>query len=139
MVALSEKQLETLREILGEDGLKAFLDGAEMEQSRKAKVGYKVMLVRKKGNPYKSPLDKGFYEGVDEILLRRAAKSDRLGGIVPSKLYTTEQIASFLQVNRETVLRMIRRGDLAACKALGKGYRIWGSDLLRLLEAHRTS
>ncbi len=37
-------------------------------------------------------------------------------------LYTTKEVAEMFKISRETVLRMLRRGELEAIK-LGKDYR----------------
>lgn len=47
-------------------------------------------------------------------------------------LFTSEQAASYLQVNRETVYRYIRQGKLDASR-VGRGYRIRRNSLERLL------
>lgn len=46
--------------------------------------------------------------------------------------YTTEEAAKVLQVNKETVLRKIRGGDLKATR-IGKSYRIPKSELNKLM------
>lgn len=45
-------------------------------------------------------------------------------------MVTTEEFAASIRVCKETVLRMIRRGDLRA-KRLGKGFRIPSSEVSR--------
>jgi excisionase family DNA binding protein len=52
-------------------------------------------------------------------------------------VFTPEQAAEYLQVNRETIYRYIRDGKLAASR-LGRGYRITQRSLDRLLAANRT-
>lgn len=51
---------------------------------------------------------------------------------IPQENYTAEEVAELLQVNKETVLRMIRTGRLAALR-LGKGYKIPRTELDKLL------
>lgn len=51
---------------------------------------------------------------------------------IPQENYTAEEVAELLQVNKETVLRMIRTGRLAALR-LGKGYKIPRVELDKLL------
>jgi len=45
--------------------------------------------------------------------------------------YTTDEVAKILRVNKETVLRKIRTGDLKATR-LGKSYQISKSEINRL-------
>jgi excisionase family DNA binding protein len=45
--------------------------------------------------------------------------------------YTTEEAAKILRINKETVLRKIRAGELKASR-IGKSYRISHSELKRL-------
>jgi excisionase family DNA binding protein len=45
--------------------------------------------------------------------------------------YTTEEAAEILRINKETVLRKIRAGELKASR-IGKSYRISHSELKRL-------
>jgi excisionase family DNA binding protein len=42
--------------------------------------------------------------------------------------HTPDEAAALMRVNKETILRAIRAGDLKA-KKQGRGYRIKGSDL----------
>lgn len=53
------------------------------------------------------------------------------------ELFTPEQAADYLQVNRETIYRYIREGKLAASK-LGRTYRVPRRSLDLLLWATRT-
>lgn len=53
------------------------------------------------------------------------------------KVYTPEQAADFLQVNRETIYRYIRDGKLVASR-LGRTYRVPRRSLELLLWATRT-
>lgn len=48
---------------------------------------------------------------------------------------TPEQVAKYLQLNRETVYGYIKKGDLAAVK-LGRHYRVKESDLDRFMLAN---
>ena len=52
-------------------------------------------------------------------------------------IFTPEQAAEYLQVNRETIYRYIRQGKLAASK-LGRTYRVPKRSLDLLLWATRT-
>lgn len=54
------------------------------------------------------------------------------------RLLTPEQVAAMLQLETETVLRMIRRGDLAASK-VARRWRIAQADVAACLEARRTT
>lgn len=53
------------------------------------------------------------------------------------EIFTPEQAAEYLQVNRETVYRYIRQGKLVASK-LGRSYRVPKRSLELLLWATRT-
>ena len=53
------------------------------------------------------------------------------------EIYTPEQAAEYLQVNRETIYRYIRDGKLVASK-LGRAYRVPKRSLDLLLWATRT-
>lgn len=53
------------------------------------------------------------------------------------EIFTPEQAAEYLQVNRETIYRYIRDGKLAASK-LGRTYRVPKRSLELLLWATRT-
>jgi excisionase family DNA binding protein len=53
------------------------------------------------------------------------------------EIMTPEQVADFLQVDRETVYRLIRRRQLAATK-VGRTYRIPRQDLNTFLNANST-
>lgn len=53
------------------------------------------------------------------------------------EIYTPDQAAEYLQVNRETVYRYIRQGKLVASK-LGRSYRVPRRSLDLLLWATRT-
>ncbi len=54
------------------------------------------------------------------------------------EVFTPEQAAEYLQVNRETIYRYIRSGKLAASK-LGRNYRVHRRSLELLLWETRTS
>lgn len=53
------------------------------------------------------------------------------------EIFTPEQAAEYLQVNRETIYRYIRQGKLVASK-LGRSYRVPKRSLDLLLWATRT-
>jgi excisionase family DNA binding protein len=53
------------------------------------------------------------------------------------EIMTPEQVADFLQVDKETVYRLIRRRQLAATK-IGRAYRIPRQDLDTFLTANST-
>jgi excisionase family DNA binding protein len=55
---------------------------------------------------------------------------------VAREVFTPEQAAAYLQVNRETIYRYIREGKLIASR-LGRGYRVPRSSLELLLYATR--
>jgi excisionase family DNA binding protein len=49
------------------------------------------------------------------------------------RLFTVAEVASAMRVSNMTVYRLIKAGDLPALR-IGKGYRIFESDLGRFLE-----
>ena len=52
--------------------------------------------------------------------------------IDPKEIYTTKEAQSFLKVSESTFKRMIKNGIIKAYK-VGGVYRIWGSEILRLV------
>ena len=52
-------------------------------------------------------------------------------------IMTPDQVATYLQMNKETVLRLIRRRELAASR-IGRTYRIPRQDLETFLLTHST-
>lgn len=52
--------------------------------------------------------------------------------IDPNKVYTPEEVRSFLKVSDSTMKRMIKNGVIKAYK-VSKQHRIWGSEVLMLL------
>lgn len=52
--------------------------------------------------------------------------------IKPNEIYTTEEARSFLKVSESTIKRLLKRGIIKAYKVGGQ-YRIWGSEILRLV------
>ena len=57
--------------------------------------------------------------------------------VIPREIFTPEQAAEYLQVERETIYRYIRQGKLVASK-LGRTYRIPKGSIDLLLWATRT-
>ena len=53
------------------------------------------------------------------------------------ELLTVQEVAKHLKVDEKTVRRWITKGDLTAIN-LGKGYRIYKSDLDDFIEKRRT-
>lgn len=53
------------------------------------------------------------------------------------KLLTTREVADELRVTERTVINWIQKGDLAAID-LGKGYRIYRSELDRFIHERQT-
>ncbi len=53
------------------------------------------------------------------------------------KLLTTREVADELRVTERTVINWIQKGDLAAID-LGKGYRIYRSELDRFIRERQT-
>jgi len=52
--------------------------------------------------------------------------------IKPNEIYTTEEAQGFLKISNSTIKRFLKRGILKAYKVGGQ-YRIWGSEILRLV------
>jgi excisionase family DNA binding protein len=52
--------------------------------------------------------------------------------IKPNEIYTTEEARDFLKVSESTVKRFLKKGIIRAYK-VGGTYRIWGSEILRLV------
>jgi len=52
--------------------------------------------------------------------------------IKPNEVYTTEEAQDFLKISNSTIKRLLKRGLLRAYKVGGQ-YRIWGSEILRLV------
>jgi len=52
--------------------------------------------------------------------------------IKPNEIYTAEEAQSFLKISESTIKRMLKGGIIKAYKVGGR-YRIWGSEILRLV------
>ena len=52
--------------------------------------------------------------------------------IKPNQIYTTEETRDFLKISESTAKRLLKRGAIKAYKVGGQ-YRIWGSEILRLV------
>lgn len=52
--------------------------------------------------------------------------------IKPNEIYTTEETRDFLKISESTTKRLLKQGILKAYK-VGGTYRIWGSEILRLV------
>ncbi len=52
--------------------------------------------------------------------------------ISPKKVYTTEETRDFLKISESTIKRLLKKGIINAYKVGGQ-YRIWGSEILRLI------
>lgn len=52
--------------------------------------------------------------------------------IKPHQIYTTEEARDFLKISESTIKRFLKRGIIKAYKVGGQ-YRIWGSEILRLV------
>ena len=57
---------------------------------------------------------------------------------VPSELMTVEQVAAYLQLNKLTVYKFIRSGELQALR-LGRSFRVRRADVNEFLEAHKVA
>jgi len=56
----------------------------------------------------------------------------------PSELMTVEQVAAYLQLNKLTVYKFIRSGELQALR-LGRSFRVRRADVDAFLEAHKVA
>src|SRR3989304_3070088 len=56
----------------------------------------------------------------------------------PSELMTVEQVAAYLQLNKLTVYKFIRSGELQALR-LGRSFRVRRADVDEFLEAHKVA
>lgn len=54
------------------------------------------------------------------------------------QFFTPEQVANYLQLNRETVYNLVKSGDLGAIK-IGRYYRISEDDFTRFMFANRAN
>lgn len=52
--------------------------------------------------------------------------------IKPNEIYTTQEARGFLKISESTVKRLLKQGIIKAYK-VGGTYRIWGSEILRLV------
>jgi len=52
--------------------------------------------------------------------------------IKPNKVYTTKEARDFLKISKSTIKRLLKKGIIKAYK-VGGVYRIWGSEILRLI------
>ena len=52
--------------------------------------------------------------------------------IKPDEVYTTEEAQNFLKISNSTIKRLLKKGIIKAYKVGGR-YRIWGSEILRLV------
>jgi excisionase family DNA binding protein len=52
--------------------------------------------------------------------------------IKPNEIYTTRETRDFLKISESTIKRLLKRGMIKAYRVGGQ-YRIWGSEILRLI------
>lgn len=52
--------------------------------------------------------------------------------IKPDKVYTTEEVRSFLKISESTMKRMLKNGIIKTYK-IGNLHRIWGREILKML------
>lgn len=115
--------------------------------------GYPPCIIRKEDRlAYIDSLEKGqtindltdyynlIYEAVDRSLdiYLEALTPDRTGALLPSleqRFYTTEEVASILKVDPESVRRYVRQGKLKAIKLGGKFIRIDKTDLNSFIDS----
>jgi len=58
--------------------------------------------------------------------------------IKPNEIYTTEEAQDFLKVSESTIKRLLKKEIIKAYKVGGR-YRIWGSEILRLVSPEMES
>lgn len=59
---------------------------------------------------------------------------DEKNGIIPTAVYTTEQVAELLNLDMVTIQRYVRSGELKA-KKTGRKYLFLGQGLLEYLQS----
>jgi len=52
--------------------------------------------------------------------------------INPNQVYTTKEAQDFLKISTSTIKRLLKKGIIKSYK-VGGTYRIWGSEILKLL------
>ena len=52
--------------------------------------------------------------------------------IKPNQVYTTKEVQEFLKISASTTKRLLKKGIIKA-HLVGGRYRIWGSEILKLL------
>jgi excisionase family DNA binding protein len=62
----------------------------------------------------------------------------RMSEIKPNEIYTTRETQDFLKVSSSTIKRMLKGGIIKAYK-VGGTYRIWGSEILKLISPEAES
>lgn len=58
--------------------------------------------------------------------------------INPEQVYTTKEARDFLKISSSTMKRFLKKGVIKAYK-VGKVYRIWGSEILKLVSPNLES
>ena len=58
--------------------------------------------------------------------------------INPQEVYTTKEAQDFLKISSSTMKRFLKKGIIRAYK-VGKVYRIWGSEILKLVSPNLES
>jgi excisionase family DNA binding protein len=53
--------------------------------------------------------------------------------IKPNQVYTTKEAQDFLKISKSTIKRWLKKGIIKAYKIGGGRYRIWGSEILKLI------
>ncbi len=113
--------------------------------------GYPPAIIRKEDRAtYINSLEKGqatgsledfhrfVYEAVDRSLdiYLEALEPERMTATVPSeqRFFTTDEVATLLQIDRESVRRYVRSGKLKAVKLGGRFIRIEKADLDKFIE-----
>jgi len=68
--------------------------------------------------------------------LKRGKGAVLLRTVEPDAIYTREQAQELLQFSRATMSRLLTSGRLKGSK-IGKDWRIWGRDVIALMESAR--
>lgn len=75
---------------------------------------------------------------MDDVLTKLAAKKQKREPSPEQRFYTTDEVASLLKVDPESVRRYVRSGKLKAVKLGGKFIRIDRADLNNFINSLKT-
>jgi len=81
----------------------------------------------------RSPMVMSAQEGIEAIQLHRLKESPQLGEVLPGRVYAVAELAHLLSCNERTLTNLLAAGKLRGSKSVGKGWRVLGSEAIRLL------